>query len=247
VAEADDDLARDDCAGLDQFDPDNPPRWTDYQRLDDLVPDPRNPKLHADAELDASLKRFGFTEAVMVDERTGLLVSGHGRRELVLRARAAGDPLPEGVVVDATGAWMVPVQRGWSSKNDEEAGAYLAAANLLTTRGGWHDDGLATLMQLVATTEAGLAGVGMTDTELADLLASLAPPPSLDDLGARYGDPQESDLYPVMRFKIAPALKERWLRLAGGVSNDDAAQFAYVLELAERARATMDADKAKAS
>jgi hypothetical protein len=70
------------------------PRWTEYVDVDAIVPDERNPKNHADDVLDESLERFGYTEQVMVDERTGKLVAGHGRRALVLRARAKGGEPP---------------------------------------------------------------------------------------------------------------------------------------------------------
>jgi hypothetical protein len=81
-------------------------RWIEYQPLDELRPDPRNPKGHDVAGLRASLGRFGYAEPITVDERTGLLVSGHGRRELLLDDFAAGSAVPTGCGWQrTTGGW----------------------------------------------------------------------------------------------------------------------------------------------
>lgn len=47
--------------------------------LGQLKGNPKNPKTHALEIITASIERFGFADAVVVDERTGQLVSGHGR------------------------------------------------------------------------------------------------------------------------------------------------------------------------
>lgn len=216
--------------------PDTMPRWTDYIPVDDLVPDPRNPKGHDDAGLDESLDEFGYTEQVMVDERTGMLVSGHGRRELVLRARDAGLDVPDGIVVDDSGRWLVPVARGWSSRDDAHAYRYLVGANRFVENGGWVEEALAQGLRLLQETEAGLRGTGFSDAQVEDLLASIAPPGNLGDLTAKYGDPSDSDLWPVLRFKISPKAKARYLALVDGLPGSDADLFDHVLDLAEAGR-----------
>lgn len=213
------------------------PRWTDYIPVDDLVPDPRNPKGHDADGLDESLEEFGYTEQVMVDERTGLLVSGHGRRELVLRAKARGQDPPDGIVVDDSGRWLVPVSRGWSSRDDDHAFRYLLAANRHGENGGWLDEMLAAGLQLLRDTEDGLRGTGFTSDQMDDLLASIAPPGNLGDLTAKYGDPGESDLWPVLRFKVSPRSRSRYLTLVEGVEGSDADLFDHLLDLAEKGRA----------
>jgi hypothetical protein len=137
------------------------PRWIEYVALDELRPHPDNPKAHDVEELRASIDRFDFTEPHLVDERTGLLISGHGRREVLLLLRDEGADPPDGVLSASTanGAWSVPVVRGWSSRDDAEAKAYLAAANQLTTRGGWDDRGLLTLLNDLSA-GPGLVGTG---------------------------------------------------------------------------------------
>lgn len=148
------------------------PRWLEYVPVDDLVPDPRNPKNHADRDLDASIDEFGFTEPIQVDERTGMLSSGHGRRGRVLAARDRGVEAPEGVVVDDQGRWTVPVVRGWRSRDEAHALAYLIAANRISEKGGWHDRLLAQQLEELAA-GPGLAGVGYDAAEMAALLASV--------------------------------------------------------------------------
>lgn len=154
----------------------------------DEVPDaPRNVKLHADDTLDGSLERWGYTEPVLLDERTGRLVAGHGRKAMLQRARDGGAPVPDGVVVDAEGRWSVPVVRGWASTDDAEAEAYLVASNRLTEAGGWDPAGLYDLLDSLAA-GPGLAGTGYAPGDLDDLLASLQEVVPADDRVGGAGD-----------------------------------------------------------
>lgn len=209
------------------------PRWIEYLPVSELPDDDRNPKTHAETDLDASLDRFGYTEPVLIDERTGLLASGHGRKaRLVARQDGGGSP-PDGVIVGDDGVWRVPVVRGWASVDDTEAAAYLIAANQLTTKGGWNHG---TLSEMLAELKekASLDGVGFRSVEVDDLRAALGPPPSLKDLAAKYGPPDPSALWPVLRFKIPLELKERFSKLVVEVEATDEAQFRAIIELAER-------------
>lgn len=149
----------------------------EYLPLDDVQGHPENPKDHDLALLDESFDRFGFTEPVLLDERTGRLIAGHGRLERLRLRRDEGGGAPPGVVVRRDGTWTVPVIRGWSSANDDEARAYLVASNRLVEAGGWHDDLLAPLLDdLRNNAEVGLAGIGYDASQVADLLASLDVP-----------------------------------------------------------------------
>ena len=116
------------------------PRRLEYQRLDDVRPAPRNPKAHDEAFLDGTIAEYGFTEPVLLDERTGRLVVGHGRLDALKRRKAAGDDPPEGIVVRGDD-WLLPVVRGWSSRDDTHAAGYLIVANRSPERGGWIRDG----------------------------------------------------------------------------------------------------------
>jgi hypothetical protein len=141
-------------------------RHTEYLALDDLRENPANPKEHDEALMGDSVSRFGFIEPIVMDERTGFLISGHGRREALLRMRAGGGFPPNGVMTTEAGDWMVPVVRGWGSSSDAEAAAALAALNRVGERGGWNDLDLLALLRNVAESEQGLVGVGFSETDL---------------------------------------------------------------------------------
>lgn len=150
------------------------PRWIEYLPLAELQRAPRNPKRHDEALIARSLARFGYVEAIAMDERTGRLVAGHGRLDQLEKARASDETPPEGVVADEAGEWLVPVQRGWHSANDDEARAYVVTSNQVGPAGGWLTDVLAE--ELVALRDGpGLDGVGFVDDDLDALLASLQP------------------------------------------------------------------------
>jgi hypothetical protein len=104
--------------------------------LSALTPAQRNPKKHALPALRDSIGRFGYVEPIVLDERTGRLVAGHGRAKALSLMKAKGGKPPAGVA-EKDGEWLVPVLRGWASRSDQEAEAYLLASNQLTVAGGW--------------------------------------------------------------------------------------------------------------
>lgn len=145
-----------------------------YVPLDELEPAPRNPKGHALEAIGRSINQFGYVEPVVVDDRTGLLVAGHGRVEELRRQRAAGADPPAGIGED----WKVPVLQGWASRSDAEAEAYLIASNRLTEVGGWDDHALAQMLGGIE--DDLLPATGFSDEALAALLARVNPPPPGD-------------------------------------------------------------------
>lgn len=144
------------------------PRYQQYMPLLDLLNrrDPRNAKLHDDEGIKASMERHGYIEPVVLDERTGLLISGHGRVERLEALRGTEQEPPDGIVVLDDGQWYVPVDRGWSSADDDEAETALIGLNQLTSNGGWDINRLhGSLSRLVALPSA-LAGVGFTAKDI---------------------------------------------------------------------------------
>jgi len=147
------------------------PRKVAYLPLADLTPDPRNPKGHDHETIGASIGRFGVLDLIVRDERTGRIVSGHGRAEVFGRMRDRGEAPPEGVLTTPDGKdWMVPVVVGWASRTDTEAAAALIALNRTTELGGWVDDSLLGLLEEIGSLGSdGFAGVGYDEHELEDL------------------------------------------------------------------------------
>lgn len=180
-----------------------PTRRIEYVPLDEIARAPRNPKGHDAEGIAASVRRFGIVEIVVEDERTGRLVSGHGRLDAFVEDHAAGADPPDGIEVDGDGRWLVPVVRGWASADDDEADAALVAVNRLVERGGWAepDELVAILSGLRERDRLDLA-VGYSSDDLDQIIAGLAdtapapapvpPPPEPVEVPARV---QRGDLW----------------------------------------------------
>jgi len=140
--------------------------------LSALTPAQRNPKKHALPALRDSIGRFGYVEPIVLDERTGRLVAGHGRAKALSLMKAKGGKPPAGVA-ERDGEWLVPVLRGWASRSDQEAEAYLLASNQLTAAGGWDEGPLAELVKELADAQA-LEGTGFDAEALEELLGEAA-------------------------------------------------------------------------
>lgn len=140
------------------------PRQIQWVPLDDLTPDPDNPKAHAEDTIAASVNRHGMIDLITRDDRTGYIISGHGRTKTLRTRRDEGQPAPDGVRVHTDGTWLVPVITGWSSTDDLDARAALIGLNQTTILGGWVDDTLLTLLDELRDAEA--PAVGFTDGDL---------------------------------------------------------------------------------
>lgn len=139
--------------------------------IDTLQDALKNPKLHSN-EIENSIGRFGYVEPIVLDERTNRIVAGHGRKAALLKLKSSGGVPPIGVVVNEKGEWVIPVIRGWASKNDKEAEAYLIASNRLVELGGWDEKELASMMSGLHTEDL-LSGVGYTSSEVTQLLSEI--------------------------------------------------------------------------
>jgi hypothetical protein len=171
-------------------------RTLTYLPLKSLRPDPANPKAHSLGTIQDSVNRFGYLEPIVVDERTGFIISGHGRTEALTSAWAENQTPPEGVTVADDGGWLVPVVTGWSSRNDAEARGALIALNRTTELGGWQDDVLLDLLSELALTDDGFTGIGYDDDSLTELRKRLASTEkdSPWDNRAKQGRPAEGDI-----------------------------------------------------
>ena len=131
-------------------------RWT----LDRLTPYAKNARTHSPeqiAQIAASIREFGFTNPILVDE-AGRIVCGHGRFQ---GAREAG-------LVDVP----VMVARGWS---EAQIRAYVIADNKLALNAGWDMETLALELGDLRGMGFDLALTGFSPDELTALLAEQTP------------------------------------------------------------------------
>ena len=141
----------------------------EYIPLDELIRWPRNPKQHDLGVIHKSMERFGFTSPVLMDEKSGRLVAGHGRLDTLMQKMNSGDNPPERIVKKGK-MWQVPVIRGLSFESEQEAEAYLLADNRLVELGGWDEGQLAeVLADLAKDGRELLEGTGYDGDDLDEL------------------------------------------------------------------------------
>ena len=144
----------------------NPADKVEQWPIGSLIPYAKNSRTHSDeqvAQIAASIKEWGFTTAVLVDE-LGSIIAGHGR---VLAARKLGiESLP------------VMVATGWT---DAQKRAYIIADNKLALNAGWDDDMLALELGSLAEEGFDMALIGFSDDELADLMQEEQAPALSDE------------------------------------------------------------------
>src|ERR1700738_2203689 len=93
-----------------------------YQDVDALKPRATNPRTHSKKQITQianAIRRFGFTNPVLVDDTNGI-VAGHGRVE----------------AAKAVGLDQVPTVR-LSAMSETEIRAYVIADNRLAENAGW--------------------------------------------------------------------------------------------------------------
>ena len=103
----------------------NPADKVERWKIERLVPYARNARTHSDeqvAQIAASIREWGWTTPVLVDEDGGI-IAGHGRTLAAQRLQMAEVP--------------VMVARGWS---DAKKRAYILADNQLAINAGWDNE-----------------------------------------------------------------------------------------------------------
>lgn len=171
----------------------SPARRIEHMPLDAVPRAERNPKAHELMRLRTSFSKFGCTVAGILDERTGRLVAGHGRLEALQAMFADGIAPPDGVL-DDDGRWLVPIVRGWSSANDEEAEAYLVVDNRLNELGGWDERLLPESLERIADYNLDLLELsGYSTFDLDDMIAELGDVEVMEPqpTAARYAESDE--------------------------------------------------------
>jgi hypothetical protein len=198
-----------------------------YMPVAELVSAPRNAKGHDTEAMMKSVDAFGWIEPIVLDGRTGMIVSGHGRRDYLadaeLHDREAADWIgDDGLRIDEQGRWCTPVVVGWESTDDAHAEAAGIALNRVG-EGVWDRGTLADALDDLVTKYGD--AIGFTPMDLDDLRLSIAPP-ILDDLADQVGKHDPQDAWPAFRVRLPPPLVERmgkwWAALEGETDIDKA-------------------------
>jgi ParB-like chromosome segregation protein Spo0J len=145
----------------------NQPENLEFVPVENLIPYARNSRTHSDAQvaqIAASIKEFGFTNPVLIDEADGI-IAGHGR---LLAARKLG-------MVE------VPCLRlGYLSEIQKRA--YIIADNKLALNSGWDDELLKLELHALDEADYSLEITGFGPDELTKVMfGELIEPDSPDE------------------------------------------------------------------
>lgn len=132
----------------------NPADKVQHWEVNKLIPYARNSRTHSDeqvSQIAASMKEWGITSAVLVDEDGGI-IAGHGR---VMAAKKLGmTTLP------------VMVAAGWTEAQKK---AFVIADNKLALNAGWDMELLKVEMQELDSSQFDLSKVGFSVGELSSM------------------------------------------------------------------------------
>lgn len=146
--------------------------YIEYIPLSKLQKWDRNPKDHDIGQIHQSIDRFGFISPIIIDEKSGKMIAGHGRVDTLLQKKEAGEKPPERIKKRKSD-WLVPVVRGVSFDSEIEAEAYGIADNRLTELGGWIDAQLAEVLSDLASKDS-MEGIGYDKNDLDSLISQMS-------------------------------------------------------------------------
>lgn len=191
--------------------PDQGQQFVEWVKLADVVEADENPRDHDIPYIQSLIRRFGFLQPVVHDERTGKLVMGHGRLAALRGMLADGEDAP-GNIQELEDDWALPRVRGFSSQDDDEALVLQIADNRADERSSWQPGPLFDWLSGFASDRPDLLPlVGYDSVDLDRMLAETTtvdplapvPEPVLDDYGdtgrergdrADYRDDDEREL-----------------------------------------------------
>lgn len=127
----------------------------DYLPTADLLPYAMNSRIHSEdqvAQIAASIKEFGFTNPILIDDAAGI-IAGHGR---VMAAKKL--KLPEVPTITLEGL------------TEAQKKAYVIADNKLALNAGWDTEALTAELRRLQELEFDLDLIGFDSDELAQLL-----------------------------------------------------------------------------
>lgn len=151
----------------------------EYINLDDIIEADENPKDHDLGVLYESMKRFGFTDPIMLNEASGKLLAGHGRLQALKLFKDRGEKAPDRIQVekdiedDTIEDWFIPVIKGINIENSADAQAYLIADNRITEIGGWKPMELIESLNEVIEETGNLDGTGYDLDDIETILRDI--------------------------------------------------------------------------
>ncbi|EFN3995392.1 TPA: tail fiber assembly protein [Escherichia coli] len=153
-----------------------------YRPLQELSPYAHNARTHSPeqvAQLVESIKQFGWTNPVLIDEK-GEIIAGHGR--VMAAEMLKMDSVPVIVL---------------SGLTDEQKKAYRLADNRLPMNAGWDEDLLRMELSDLINADFDVSLTGFIPTEIDELLTDVLP-------GIREAEETKNNLMQVASEHIAP-------------------------------------------
>ena len=184
----------------------------EYLPLSEIVEADSNPKDHDIGQIYQSIKRFGFTQPIMMNENTGKLLAGHGRLQTLQQMKQAGEKTPNRIK-EKDDEWLVPVLKGIKFEDEMEAKAYLIADNRLTELGGWNTGELVETLQDLIEGGLDLDGVGYDFDDLESMVNQIDDTGIFDVDVIPDADDEETSVKIVVgryRFSIEPENFYTW-------------------------------------
>jgi len=137
-----------------------------YLKTSDLIPYINNSRTHSDeqvAQVAASIKEFGFTNPILIDEDGGI-IAGHGR--LLAAKKLKLDNVPTITLEGLT---------------DAQRKAYIIADNKLALNAGWDFEVLAMELGQLKDLDFNIDIIGFDSNEMIDILGDVNFSPSNED------------------------------------------------------------------
>ncbi len=178
--------------------------------IDELTPFPGNAKRGDVDAIRTSLRRNGQYRSLVVRqvENGPLIVLAGNHTMQALAAEGNETARCEIVICD-----------------DADARRINLADNRLAELGTYDNDALTELLSYM---DGDYEGTGYSANDIEMLIT---PPPDLDALADELGEPEDEDLWPILRFKVPPNIRDDFYDLSAGcdMPDDDTARFIHLM------------------
>ena len=176
------------------------------ESLDNILFNPRNWRIHPLSQQDALkgvLEEVGWVQQVIINKRTGNLIDGHLRCQLA--AREGNKTIPV-LYVDI-----------------DEAEEELVLATLDPIAGMAATD-KAKLDRLFQDINSDNENVQKLISEIAEKEGVLGELPTLEELEEKYGEPDETQFWPVIRLQVSPETMAKYQSLMSSLPGNNKAE-----------------------